>query len=199
MRIGILGGTFDPPHIAHLAVAEAARRRLGLDLVKFIPAGSPWQKAGSGVTPARRRWGMTVAAVSDVPYMEADDREVTRPGYTYTIDTLAELIEEERAGGGPGEPPVLILGADAAARLPSWHRADEVLSLARIAVAPRPGTSREAVEGAVGGRAAVTWLDVPILDVSGTALRRRAAAGESLRFLVPPAVLEYIERRGLYR
>ena len=182
-----------------MAVAEAAYRRLGLDLVKFIPAGAPWQKAGSGVTPARRRWGMTEAAVSDVPYMEADDREVTRPGYTYTIDTLTELVEEDRAAGGPGEAPVLILGADAAARLPSWHRADEVLSLARIAVAPRPGTPREAVEGAVGGRAAVTWLDVPILDISGTALRRCAAAGESLRFLVPPAVLEYIERRGLYR
>ncbi len=182
-----------------MAVAEAAYHRLGLDMVKFIPAGSPWQKAGSGVTPARHRWGMTAAAVSDIPYMEADDREVTRRGYTYTVDTLTELVEEDRAGGGPGEAPFLILGADAAARLPSWHRADEVPALARLAVAPRPGTPREAVESAVGGRAAVTWLDVPILDISGTALRSRAAAGGSLRFLVPPAVLEYIERRGLYR
>ena len=199
MRIGILGGTFDPPHIAHMAAAEAAYRQLSLDRVKFIPAGAPWQKDGGGVTPARRRWEMTAAAVSGAPYLEADDREVARPGYTYTIDTLAELAEEDRAAGGAGEPPVLILGADAASRLPSWRRADEVLASARIAVAPRPGTSREAVEEAVRGRAEVVWLDVPFLGISGTDLRRRAAAGGSLRFLVPPLVLEYIERNRLYR
>lgn len=199
MRIGILGGTFDPPHIAHMAVAEAACRQLGLDLVKFIPAGAPWQKEGGGVTPARRRWEMTEAAVSGAPCLEADDREVARPGYTYTIDTLAELAAEDRAGGGAGEPPVLILGADAASRLPSWRRADEVLASARIAAAPRPGTPREAVEEAVAGRAEVVWLDVPFLDISGTDLRRRAAAGGSLRFLVPPPVLDYIERNRLYR
>ena len=199
MSIGILGGTFDPPHIAHMVVAEAAYRLLGLDQVRFIPAGAPWQKAGGGVTPARCRWEMTAAAVSGAPYLAADDREVARPGYTYTIDTLAELAEEDRAGGGSGEPPVLILGADAAFRLPSWRRADEVLASARIAVAPRPGTPREAVEEAVGGRAEVVWLDVPPLGVSGTALRRRAAAGGSLRFLVPPPVLDYIERCRLYR
>ena len=204
MRIGIIGGTFDPPHMAHMVVAEAAYRQLGLDVVRFMPAGAPWQKTGSAVTPARHRLGMTEAAVSDIPYMEADDREVVRPGYTYTIDTLEELAEEGRAedgragGDGADGPPTLILGADAASRLRSWRRADEILAGARIAVAPRPGTSKESVEEAVGGRVAVAWLDVPILDISGTELRRRAAAGYSLRFLVPPPVLEYIDRFGLY-
>ena len=188
MRIGIIGGTFDPPHIAHMVLAEAAFRQLGLDTVWFVPAGLPWQKSGRRVTPARHRWAMTVATTSDVPYFEADDREIRRSGYTYTIDTLAGM-----AAG----TPFLILGADAAARLPSWHRADEVVEQARIVVAPRPGTGRDVVERAV--KRSVEWLDVPSLDLSGTELRRLAAGGRSLRFLVREPVRHYIDLHGLYR
>ena len=188
MRIGLVGGTFDPPHVAHMVVAEAAFRQLDLDQVRFLPAGVPWQKAGSPVTTARHRWGMTVATTSGIPYLRADDCEIARSGSSYTIDTLTDL---------EGIIPTLILGADAAARIRSWHRAEDVLELARIAVAPRPGTTRDAVEGAV--RRPVEWLDIPYLAISGTDLRRRAAAGQSLRFLVREPVREYIGAHGLYQ
>ena len=188
VRIGIIGGTFDPPHIAHMIVAEAAFRQLGLDTVWFVPAGSPWQKSGKRVTAVRHRWAMTVATTSDVPYFVADDREIRRSGSTYTIDTLASIANAT---------PFLILGADAAARLPSWHRAGEVVEQARIAVAPRPGTERDTVERAVRGH--VLWLDMPPLDLSGTELRRLAAEGRSLRFLVREPVRRYINLHGLYR
>ena len=188
MRIGLLGGTFDPPHVAHLAVAEAAFRQLRLDAVWLLPAGSPWQKEGSVVTSAEHRWGMTLEAVEGIPYMKGDDREVVRPGPTYTFDTVSGMADQE---------VTLILGADAAARMSSWHRSAELQEMVGIAVAPRPGADRDTVEEAVITR--VTWLDVPPLDISGTDLRRRARAGGSLRFLVPDGVWRYIETTGLYR
>jgi len=188
MRIGLLGGTFDPPHVAHMAVAEAAFRQLHLDAVWLVPAGSPWQKAGSAVTRAEDRWGMTVAAVEGIPYMKGDDREVVRPGPTYTFDTVSSLADHE---------VTLILGADAASRIASWHRSAELQEMVSIAVAPRSGTDPDAVEEAV--ISPLKWLDVPQLDISGTGLRRRAAAGRSLRFLVPDGVWRYIETTGLYR
>ena len=130
---------------------------------------------------------MTQAAVSGIPYLEADDREISRPGPSYTIDTIEELEHHDLT---------LILGADAAARLPTWRRSDEVMRRARIAVAPRPGATRAAVEDVLGRD--VSWLDLPPLDISATDLRRRAAAGRSLRFLVPAPVHDYIVRHGLY-
>ncbi|MDE0370732.1 MAG: nicotinate-nucleotide adenylyltransferase [bacterium] len=188
MRIGLLGGTFDPPHVAHLAVAEAAFRQLRLDAVWLVPAGSPWQKEGSVVTSAADRWGMTVAAVEGIPYMKGDDREVARPGPTYTFDTVSGLADHE---------VTLILGADAASRIASWHRSAELQEMVSIAVAPRPGVDPDTVEEAV--ITPVKWMDVPQLDISGTDLRERAMAGRSLRFLVPEGVWRYIETRGLYR
>lgn len=188
MRIGLLGGTFDPPHIVHMVLAEAAYQQFRLDRVWFLPAGSPWQKAGTGVTDADHRWAMTVAATSDIPYFEADDQEIRRPGSTYTIDTLTGL---------EGDDPFLILGADAAVGLPSWHRADEVIKKARIIVAPRPGTGQASVERAVGKQ--IGWLDMPPLDLSGKEIRRRVADGGSLRFLVREPVRRYIDLHRLYR
>ncbi len=188
MRIGLLGGTFDPPHIAHLAVAEASFRQLRLDAVWLVPAGSPWQKEGSAVTPAEHRWAMTVGAVEGIPYMAADDREVVRRGPTYTFDTVSGLTDHD---------VTLILGADAASRIDSWHRSTELQEMVSIAVAPRPGVDPDTVEEAAIAR--VKWLDVPQLDISGTDLRRRAGAGRSLRFLVPEGVWRYIETSGLYR
>jgi nicotinate-nucleotide adenylyltransferase len=187
VRRGILGGTFDPPHLAHLVAGEAAFRELGLDVVTFLPAGRPWQKAGRGVSPAGHRWEMTRRAVAGVGYFAADDREVVRDGWTYTADTLATF---------PGsEELFLILGADAAAGLPAWHSPEAVLGRARLAVVDRPGCERGAVEAAVGE---VQWLHAPLLDISGTMLRARRREGLSLRFLVPDAVLAYIESAGLY-
>lgn len=189
VRRALLGGTFDPPHVAHLVAGEAAYRRLGVDRVELIPAGAPWQKAGQEVSHAEHRWEMTRLAAEGVDYFVADDREVRRDGPTFTVDTLASYPT--------GDELWLVVGADTAAAIRSWHRSSEVLDRARLAVAPRPGTDRAAVEAAAGEE--LVWLDVPELAVSGTMLRARVAAGSSIRFLVPEAVFAYIELNGLYR
>jgi nicotinate-nucleotide adenylyltransferase len=186
MRRAILGGTFDPPHIAHLLAGEAAYRQLGVDVVTFMPAGAPWQKADREVSDPVHRWRMTRLTVEGIPYFEADPREVERDGWTYTIETLESFPPEEELW--------LVLGADAAAGLPTWHRYREVVERARIAVAPRPGTDRRQI---VQGDA--VWLDMPELPISGTELRHRAREGRSIRFLVRDRVWDYICTHGLYR
>jgi nicotinate-nucleotide adenylyltransferase len=183
----IMGGTFDPPHMAHLVAAECAHYQLGVDVVTWIPAGSPWQKASKGVTEARHRWEMTRLAVDGVDYFEADDREVRREGWTYTIETLESYGDEDI---------ILILGADAAAGLATWHHAADVVKRARIVVAPRPGVDRSVVESAVDTE--FTWLDMPLLDISGTLVRERLRAGNSIRFLVGDAVWRYVVDNDLY-
>ncbi len=188
MHRGILGGTFDPPHVAHLIAGEAAFRDLGLDVVTFLPAGAPWQKAGRTVSAGEHRWAMTAAAVAGVDYFEADDRELNRAGWSYTADTLATFPGAERI--------TLVLGADAARGLPSWERVGDVLARAEIAVMDRPGVDRSEVEAAAGRP--VTWLDAPSVAISGTMLRSRAAAGRSLRFLVPDPVWRYVDEHRLY-
>ncbi len=187
VRRALLGGTFDPPHLAHLVAGEAAFRTLDVDVITFVPAGAPWQKADDGVTAARHRWLMTQRAVADVEYFEADDREVNRDGWTYTIDTVRSFPDEDET--------TLILGSDAAAGIPSWHEADELLDRVSVAVAERPGTGRTAVEASIG---TVDWLDMPLLPVSGTQLRARAAVGGSIRFMVRESVWEYIVSNRLY-
>lgn len=188
MHRGLLGGTFDPPHLAHLVAGEVAYRDLGLDVVTFIPAGAPWQKAGSKVTSPDDRWRMTELAVAGVEYFEADDREVRRDGWTYTIDTLEEFPA--------GEELTLILGADAARGITSWHRWEDVLDRVNLAVAPRPGVERSDLEASIPRP--FTVLDMPWLGVSGTMLRTRARNGGSIRFMVREAVWEYINRQGIY-
>jgi nicotinate-nucleotide adenylyltransferase len=189
VRRGILGGTFDPPHLAHLFAGEAAYRDLGLDLVSFIPAGAPWQKAGRVVTAAEHRWEMTVLAVSGVDYFESDDREVRREGWTYTADTLRSFPAAEDL--------VLILGADAARGIPTWHEASAILDRVTVAVMPRPGVGRGEVVAALGG-AEVVWLETPELRVSGSLLRRQVREGRSIRFLVRDEVWRYVQDCGLY-
>ncbi|HEX9854007.1 MAG TPA: nicotinate-nucleotide adenylyltransferase [Acidimicrobiia bacterium] len=189
MRRGLLGGTFDPPHLAHLYAGEAAYRSLGLDVVTLIPAGSPWQKAAESVTGSSARWAMTKLAVEGVDYFDADDREVRRDGWTYTIETLESFPDDEEL--------TLILGADAAARLPTWQRGEEVMARAAIAVAPRPGVESQRVASVLEGRR-WEWLTMPLLHVSGTELRAMARAGHSLRFLVAEPVWRYIVAEGVY-
>ena len=189
VRRGILGGTFDPPHLAHLVAGEAAYHQLGLDVVTFVPAGAPWQKADRGVTPAADRWAMTLAAIEGVGHFAADDREIHRDGWTYTIDTLETFSTEDEL--------VLILGADAALGLPTWRSWEGILARAHLAIAARPGVDREQVD-AVLSDAAVTWLQVPELAISATELRTMQAAGSSIRFLVPDGVYRYIRENGLY-
>ena len=190
MRRGILGGTFDPPHMAHLFAGEAAYRDLGLDVVTFIPAGAPWQKAGRIVSEPHHRVAMTRLATEPAGYFEVDEREVARNGWTFTVDTLASYPVDETL--------LLVVGADTAGKLRTWHRADDVIARAEIAVVPRPGIDRTAVEEELRGTDHV-WLDTPEIDLSGTMLRRHAGEGRSLRFLVPDPVWRYVEEHGLYR
>jgi len=184
----IFGGTFDPLHFAHLAAGEAAHDQLNVDTVTFIPAGRPWQKAGRDVSEARHRLRMTELAVEGIEYFTVDDREVHRDGWTVTIDTV-ESFDEERI--------VLIVGADAAGGIPTWHRASQLLDRVQIAVVPRPGVERADVENAVGRE--VVWLDMPPIELSGTMLRRQVGEGRSIRFLVPDPVLAYVSEHDLYQ
>lgn len=188
MQVAVFGGTFDPPHVAHLTVGEAAYHQLDVEMVIFIPAGEPWQKDGRSVTPAHQRLEMVRLAVAGVPYFAVDDREVRRAGPSYTIETVDELRAE-------GLDPIIVLGADAAAAMASWRRAERLADV-RVAVVARPGVERRSViEGVVGD---LTWLDAPSLELSGTELRDRAADGFSLRFIVPDAVCGYIDREHVY-
>ena len=188
MQVAVFGGTFDPPHVAHLAVGETAFRQLDVEMVLFIPAGEPWQKSSRAVTPARHRLEMVRLAVEDVPYFAVDDREMRRRGPSFTIETVDELRAE-------GHEPIVVLGADAAAGMTSWRRAERLADV-QVAVVARPGVEkRSVVEGVVGE---LHWLDAPSLELSGTELRDRAAGGHSLRFIVPDAVCRYIEREGVY-
>ncbi|MPZ51713.1 MAG: nicotinate (nicotinamide) nucleotide adenylyltransferase [Acidimicrobiia bacterium] len=187
VRIGILGGTFDPLHIAHLHAGEVAYRQLDLDEVRFMPAGAPWQKAGRQVSDAAARLEMARLATEEVDYFTVDDREVHRDGWTYTADTLASFPAQDEL--------FLILGADAAAGVPSWNRTEDVVERATIAVAPRTNSARSEVDAVLTGH---VWLEMSRLDVSGTELRAWIASGRSPRFLVTDPVWWYLRENDLY-
>jgi nicotinate-nucleotide adenylyltransferase len=189
LRVGLLGGTFDPPHLGHLVVAECARVELGLDEVRLLVAGEPWMK-GSAPTPASDRFALVCAAVDDDPYLLADDRELHRQGATYTADTLAELRASE-----PDTEWYFLLGEDAAAGLGEWQRVEEAVALATFVVVTRPG---HAVPPPSALPSELVHLEVPQLEVSSTQLRERYAAGLATRYLVPDAVDRLIRQRGLY-
>lgn len=193
---GIFGGTFDPIHLAHLAVAEAARDDLGLASVTFVPAGEPPHKAGRRITPAAHRLAMVEAAIADNPGFRVSRVEIERAGPSYTVDTLESLTS---AGAGP---LVLIMSMDSYLDLPTWRDPARVLELATLAVAPRDGfqaVGPEFLAERVPGAAARTmFLPGPHLRLSASELRDRAGVGRSLRYLVPDAVAAYIGDHGLY-
>jgi nicotinate-nucleotide adenylyltransferase len=193
MRIGILGGTFDPPHIAHLILAEQAREQVALDEVWFLPAGDPWRKANRDVTHSSHRLAMTRLAIEGVHGFVVDDCEIKRDGPTYTVDTLREL----RARIDEDDELFLLLGEDALADVPNWHEPQRLADHAYIVVAPREGVSEPAMLPFDPMR--VVRIEMPYVDVSSTDLRARARLGRSLRFFVPPAVLQYIEKNELYQ
>jgi nicotinate-nucleotide adenylyltransferase len=184
---GILGGTFDPPHNTHIDMARVACMQLGLDVVRLMPAGDPWQKHDTGVSEASHRLAMVELLTANHPHLAVDDTEITRIGPTYTIETIEQL--DERC--------VLILGSDAALGVPTWHRGAELIHLADIAVAPRPGVVRADVEAAVGG--AVIWLDMQPVELSSTMVRQLVRSGASYAELVPAAVAAYIATEELYQ
>lgn len=189
LRLGLFGGTFDPPHVGHLVTAVNVRHALGLDRVLLMVAHDPWQKSdGRTVTPAADRLAMVQAAVAGVEGLEASGLEIDRGGPTYTADTLAALSQMH-----PGAELFTIVGDDAAAGLETWERPAEVAALSRLVVVDRPG---EAVE--LPGSYEWLRVEVPHLDVSSSDLRARAADGRPLDYLVPDEVLSVIIERGLY-
>jgi nicotinate-nucleotide adenylyltransferase len=186
-QVGLLGGTFDPIHLGHLVVADAVRDRLGLDELRLLVAGDPWMKDSESA--AHHRVAMARAAVADDPCLAVDDRETRRDGPTYTADTLAMLHDEE-----PDTNWSFVLGADAAAHLPAWHRVEAALALATFVVIGRPGSERPT--HALMDR--VTWVDTPLVDLSSTVIRADVAEGRSIRYRVPDPVRGYIADHGLY-
>ena len=187
-RIGLFGGSFDPVHNAHLALARAALRDLALDELRWIPAGHPWQKTRV-VTDAVHRQAMVALAIAGEPRFVLDPIELRRPGPSYTIDTVREL-----QAAHPGAQWFLIVGQDQQAGLPTWHGADELLRRVTLAVARRPG----AVDADPAWPAALD-IDLPPMDLSSTQVRARCAAGLPIDEMVPAGVARYIEQHGLYR
>ena len=193
--LALLGGTFDPPHIGHLLLAECARLQFAAQTVLFLPAGDPYKKSGSAGLPtadsrrptaANHRLAMTRLAVADNPHFAVDDRETRRPGPSYTVDTLEELHAEGHAN------LILILGADALADLPTWKHPERILELATIAVAPKPGfqNPKSKIQNVA--------IEMPPLAISSTLIRARVASGQPIRYLVVDSVMTYIRAHSLY-
>ena len=189
LRIGLFGGTFDPPHVGHLVTAVNVRHALDLDMVILMVAGDPWQKSGSrDVTSAANRFAMVEAAVSDVEGLVAGRDEIDRGGPSYTADTLMGLASKHA-----GAQLFTIVGDDAAAGLATWTRVEQVVQLSQLVVVDRPGVAVELPQQ-------FNWLRVesPRLEVSSTDLRSRCSDGRPLDYLVTEPVLHVIEQRGLY-
>jgi nicotinate-nucleotide adenylyltransferase len=187
VRTGILGGTFDPIHLAHLHAAETALDQGALDRVLFMPAGQPWQKSDRDVTGAGHRLEMVRLAISGAPGFELDRREIDRDGPTYTIETLESFPSHDQV--------YLILGSDAAAGLETWHRYADVIERAGLLIAPRPGYPGAEV---VVRHKAATLLEMAPLGVSSTMIRKMAGEGRPYRYLVTDRVHDYIRENNLY-
>ena len=200
--IGVMGGTFDPIHVGHLAVAEEARDALGLERILFVPAGHPPHKLAEAVTAAAHRVAMVELAIAGNGAFELCRIEVDRAGPSYTADTVTELRAQEEAAGRSPDLTV-ILSVETFRELPGWREPERLLAAARVAVVPRegypapdPGWLNEHVPGQEDR---VDFLEGPRLGLSSTALRERVAIGRSIRYLVPDAVARYIVEHRLYQ
>ena len=195
MRVGLLGGTFDPVHLAHLVLAEQARDALSLDEVLFIPAGEPWRKTDRAITAAQHRLAMLRLAIEGHDSFGISDIELRRAGPTYTADTLEAL-----AGERLDDEFYFIIGADALADLPNWHEPERIVAHARLAVAPRDPDQADVAAAALPAvvTARVERFPMARIDISSTDIRARVAAGRSIRYLVPAAVEQYILKHHLY-
>lgn len=199
MRVGVLGGTFDPVHNGHLIIAEEAQAKLGLAKVIFIPAGRPYFKDGEDVSDMQRRLEMLELAVNGNPSFEIDMLELEREGATYTIDTMEEL----RRRMGEDVDLYFIIGIDALSELGRWREPERLVSICHFATMRRPGfteldlAAMEREVPGVSGRVHV--LDNVQVDISSSDIRERVERGQSIRYLVPPAVRRYIGEEGLYR
>jgi len=198
MSIGILGGVFDPIHKGHLLVAEAAKDRLNLGVVLFVPAGQPWLKTNSSILDAEHRVQMVRLAIADKPYFKLSTMEIERDGPSYTVDTITGL----RGQLGAEEEIFFILGWDNLAELPRWREPSRLIEMCHLVAVPRPGYPRpvlKALERAVPGLSQrVLLMDEPNIDISASEIRDRVAQGLSINHLVPAPVERYIKEHKLY-
>jgi nicotinate-nucleotide adenylyltransferase len=191
-RLGVMGGTFDPIHNGHLVAASEVAHLFALDEVVFVPTGQPWMKEGRKTSAAEDRYLMTVIATASNPAFSVSRVDIERPGKTYTIDTLREMREIH----GPDVELFFITGADALSEILTWRDADELFNLAHFIGCTRPGHNL-ADPGLPGG--GVSLVEVPALAISSTECRERVRAGEPVWYLVPDGIVQYINKRGLYR
>jgi nicotinate-nucleotide adenylyltransferase len=199
VRIGLLGGTFNPPHIGHLVCAQEAWAQLGLDRVELLPVHTPPHKQADGDPGVEHRVALCEAAVAGDERLGVSHFEADVPGRSYTVDTLNKLYEAR-----PEDQLTFIVGGDMAASLPEWREPRAILDRCTLGVAARDGVGREQIVERLdrelpGAAGRIRFFDMPRIDVSSTLVRRRVAAGEPVRYLVPDPVAAYIEREGLYR
>ncbi len=192
-KIGLLGGSFDPPHLAHLALGRLAVQALGLDELRWLPAGAPWQKAGRQLAAAEHRAAMLAALLQGEPRCVIDRRELDREGATYTIDTVRELQAER-----PDADWFFILGQDQLARFHTWHAWRELLGRLTLAVAARDGQTPQADPALAGVPQRIVTLPLPRQDISASDIRARLAAGQPVAALVGEAVAGYIDQHQPY-
>lgn len=198
MRLGILGGTFNPPHLGHLVCAQEAHDQLALDRVVLMPAARPPHKQVAADPGAEVRYDLCRRAVAGDERFEVSRLELDRPGQSWTVDTLRTLRDEH-----PQDDLIFIVGGDMARSLPSWRDPEAVLELATLAVAERAGSEREDIRGELRGldaatRERVRFFEMPRIDVSSSQVRERVATGRPIRYLVPDAVAEAIAEHGWY-
>ena len=192
-RIGLFGGTFDPPHLAHLALARVARDTLALDELRWIPAGQPWQKSGRRLADGAHRVGMVRALVGTEPGFVVDTRELERSGASYSVDTVRELARE-----APGAELFLVIGQDQYARFHTWREWPALLEAVTLAVAGREGAAPEPPAALAQRPHRVQALPLPSMPVSSTGVRKAIARGEDIAGLAGPEVARYIARHHLY-
>lgn len=192
MEVGLFGGSFNPPHVAHLIVAETVRDQFGLEKVLWIPSFKPPHKPEDNLAAPDHRLRMTQRAVAGNPAFAVSDLEIRRGGASYTIDTIMELQDAH-----PQTSYALIIGSDSLRTFTSWHRPDAIIERVPLIVYKRPGAIASVAEPRLANRVFVA--DAPLLEVSGTEIRARCRQERSIRYFVPEAVRTYIEEEGLYR
>ena len=199
MKIGVLGGTFDPVHNGHLAIAEEARSYLNLNEVIFLPAGQPWMKSDRSISPARNRTAMLALALQSRPYFKSSTIEIEHQGPSYSVNSIAEL----KAQAVEPTDWYFILGWDNLAKIPQWKEPAKLIEMCFLAAVPRPGYERpnmKKLEVALPGISKkVILMDKPRLEISATDIRNKVAQGLPISGLVPQVVEEYIKENGLYR
>jgi nicotinate-nucleotide adenylyltransferase len=199
MKVGILGGTFDPIHLGHLLMAESAREILELRQVLFVPAGDPPHKQELPITPACHRQAMVELALAHNPFFELSPVDLDRSGPHYSTETVQLL---QKRYDLPPELCYFIIGSDSLQDLPTWHRPAELIKICRLAVARRPGSLPDltSLEASLPGLSdQLTWVEMPLVGISASDIRARVRAGQSIRYQVPQEVGEYIQKHQLYR